>query len=477
MCTTIIAAEGATADGSFLLARSADSSALKAQHFVIHEAADHPAGALYRTADHCGATRFEWPLPARTLRYTTIPNWKTGLHGAAGFNEAGVGVTGTESIFARDDALLKDPLNTETGITEDDIADVLLCEAKTAREACALLGRIIEEKGAGEGFGVGFVDETDIWYLETGTAHQWMARRIPRDMTFASANQGRFKAYSPDDPSMMASSTLVSFAVEAGLYDPEKDGAFDFSRAYIRDDERDRIYNDPRVWSIQKILTPALEQKPDDGRNFPLFTKPGLPVTVDDVKRTLRDHYEGTDHDPYGERLNGGEPWRPVSVFRTYEAHILQVRPWLPRPVGEVIRVAFGMADLSCFLPFYAGLSRVPAQYGHGTDKADRETVYWQFRKLQTLVMTDYPKLAPVVKKAFAEFEQKTDGRMAEFEKEYVRLASENPAAAQEALDRFNLGVLAEGEELAERLTDEAFTIRTADIESAIFFANCSKKD
>ena len=58
MCTTIIAAEGATADGSFLLARSADSSALKAQHFVIHEAADHPAGALYRTADHCGATRF-----------------------------------------------------------------------------------------------------------------------------------------------------------------------------------------------------------------------------------------------------------------------------------------------------------------------------------------------------------------------------------------------------------------------------------
>ena len=38
MCTSVIVGEKATADGSFLLARSADSSALKAQHFVIHEA-------------------------------------------------------------------------------------------------------------------------------------------------------------------------------------------------------------------------------------------------------------------------------------------------------------------------------------------------------------------------------------------------------------------------------------------------------
>ena len=35
-CTTVVVGEGATADGSFLVARAADSSALKAQHFVIH---------------------------------------------------------------------------------------------------------------------------------------------------------------------------------------------------------------------------------------------------------------------------------------------------------------------------------------------------------------------------------------------------------------------------------------------------------
>ena len=477
MCTTIIAGESATADGSFLMARSADSSSLKAQHFVIHPAADHEPGALYRTADHCGATAFEWPLPAHTLRFTTIPNWKTQLHGAAGFNEAGVGLTGTESIFARDDALEKDPWNKETGITEDDIADILLCQAKTAREACALLGRIIEEKGAGEGFGVGFVDSTDIWYLETGTAHRWMARRIPKDCYFASANQGRLQGYSKDDPAAMAAPDLIEFAQSAGLYDPLRDGEFSFSKAYIRDDERDRIYNDPRVWTMQRMLNPSLIQNPHKGREYPLFLKPERPVTVADFRAAMRDHYEGTGHDPYTEGLYGAEPWRPISVFRTYEAHILQVRPWLPRAIGNLLYVAFGMADLSCFLPFYAGLSKVPGHYGKGTDHADRESLYWKFRKLQTLVMTDYPRLAPAVKDAFRAFEEQKQAEQQAFEAEYVRVLGSDPKAAGELLDRFNLGVLAEAEELALRLTDEAFTERTATIEKENFFANRSRKD
>lgn len=173
---------------------------------------------------------FTYPLPENSLRYTTIPNWKTQLHGACGFNEAGMGLTGTESIFASEAALAVDPYVKETGITEDDIADVLLCRCRTAREGTAELGRIIEAQGCGEGFGVAFVDETEVWYLETGSGHHWLAQRIPADTYFASGNQGRFQTYDPASDDQMASKNLVEFAVEKGLYNPETDGEFNFPR-------------------------------------------------------------------------------------------------------------------------------------------------------------------------------------------------------------------------------------------------------
>lgn len=70
----------------------------------------------------------------------------------------------------------------------------------------------------------------------------------------------------------------------------------------------------------------------------------------------LRNHFEGTEHDPYTNGLNGKEPWRPISVFRTYEAHVMQVRPELPQEIGEVTYVGLGMADLTAFVPYYSGL-------------------------------------------------------------------------------------------------------------------------
>ena len=356
MCTSVIVGEKATADGSFLLARSADSSALKAQHFVIHEAREWPEGSMYRTQDHKGATAFEWPQPAHSMRFTTVPNWQTQLHGAVGFNEAGVGLTGTESIFARDDALAIDPYNKASGITEDDIPDVLLSRCTTAREACALLGRIIEEAGCGEGFGVGFVDSKEVWYLETGTGHQWIAHRTPADKYMATGNQGRLREYDPEREDMMGSPTVMSWAKEHGFWNPEE-GPFDFAATYTRNDERDRVYNDPRVWIMQKHLNPSVEQPVDDGRNFEVYLTPEKPITVDDLKALMRNHYDMSEHDPYQFGLRGDEPWRPISVFRTYESHIMQVRPWLPQAIGCLIHLAFGMADLSAVLPGPRGRS------------------------------------------------------------------------------------------------------------------------
>ncbi|EBI9233552.1 C69 family dipeptidase [Salmonella enterica] len=475
-CTTLLVGNEASSDGSMIVARSADSDAMKAQHFVIHPAMHNQTG-MYSTKAHNGANDFTWPLPKESLRYTTVPNWKTQLHGATGFNEAGVGVSGTESIFASPKALAFDPYVEDKGITEDDIPDILLSQTKTAREAIALLGHIIETVGAGEGFGVAVVDDNEIWYLETATGHQWMAQRLPADQYFATGNQGRLQNYDPNDANMMGSKSLVAFATEKGLYKPQKDGKFNFSKAYTRDDERDRTYNDPRVWTIQQKFNPSVKQDMTAGRLFPVFMTPEKKMTLDDVKAVLRSHYEGTKHDPYSNGLNGKEPWRPVSVFRTYEAHVMQVRPWLPKEIGEVSYIGLGMADLTAFVPYYSGLKAYPANYTMGTDKADSQSIYWKYRKLQTLTMTDYPKLAPIVKKAYAEWEAKIAKEQQEVEAEYLNMAKTNKDAADKMLNDFNLRIMADAEKLTEALTNQLFTLRTQDIQSDIFFANAAKKD
>ena len=135
MCTTIVFGEKASADGSFIVARSADSSSLKAQHFVIHPARQGQTG-FYSCKAHGGVNDFTYPLPENSLRYTTIPNWKTQLHGACGFNEAGMGLTGTESIFASEAALAVDPYVKETGITE--ATSPTYCSVAAALHAKAL---------------------------------------------------------------------------------------------------------------------------------------------------------------------------------------------------------------------------------------------------------------------------------------------------------------------------------------------------
>lgn len=475
-CTTLLVGNESSADGSMLVARSADSDALKAQHFVIHPAKQNQTG-VYSTKAHNGANDFTWPLPKNSLRYTTVPNWKTQLHGATGFNELGVGVSGTESIFASPKALAADPYVEDKGITEDDIPDILLSQSKTAREAVALLGHIVETVGAGEGFGVAVVDDNEIWYLETGSGHQWMAQRLPNNQYFATGNQGRLQDYDPKNPDMMASKNLIQFATEKGLYEPTKDGKFNFSKAYTRDDERDRTYNDPRVWTIQKEFNPSVNQDMAKGREFPVFMTPEKKMTLDDVKAVLRNHYEGTSHDPYTNGLNGKEPWRPVSVFRTYEAHVMQVRPWLPKEIGETTYIGLGMADLTAFVPYYSGLKAYPANYTMGSDKADDQSIYWKYRKLQTLTMTDYPKLAPIVKKAYKAWEGKVAKEQKEVEAEYLKMAKTDKPAADKMLNDFNLRIMADAEKLTEDLTNQLFTIRTKDIQSDIFFANAAKKD
>ena len=462
-CTTIIIGQEQTADGSMIVARSEDWDAMEAKNYEIFEGTDNgPREFVAKDSP------FRCELPEKALGYSALSPYNLHGHwGSAGFNTAGVGMSATESIFSSDEVLKHDPL-VENGVAENSVFNITLPYVHTAREGVERLGMLIEKYGIAEGFGIGFVDNKEIWYLETACGHRWLACRMPKDQYFVTGNQSRFRTYDPNDKeNYLASADLIEFAEKHGLYNPAQ-GAFDFHVAYARDVVLDTTYNYPRVWGLQQLFSPEI--KNDVTKNtFPVFAKPAHKITLTELRTAFRFHYDNTEHDPYL-NSNPKEPYRPVSIFRTTQTHLLQVRPELPQAIGCVNYVAMGMADLGVFLPLYQGITSYPEAYTKGNGESSADSAYWKFRKIMVLGMTNYNKYAPVIKEAYAKFEAETDQRQREMEEEYLRIYKTQPLHAQDLLQAFSDKVLNSALDLADRLQERLFTLMTQDIQQEYLF-------
>ena len=462
-CTTIIIGQEQTADGSMIVARSEDWDAMEAKNYEIFEGTDNgPREFVAKDSP------FRCELPEKALGYSALSPYNLHGHwGSAGFNTAGVGMSATESIFSSDEVLKHDPL-VENGVAENSVFNITLPYVHTAREGVERLGMLIEKYGIAEGFGIGFVDSKEIWYLETACGHRWLACRMPKDQYFVTGNQSRFRTYDPNDKeNYLASADLIEFAEKHGLYNPAQ-GAFDFHEAYARDIKLDTTYNYPRVWGLQQLFSPEI--KNDVTKNtFPVFAKAAHKVTLTELRTAFRFHYDNTEHDPYL-NSNPKEPYRPVSIFRTTQTHLLQVRPELPQAIGCVNYVAMGMADLGVFLPLYQGITSYPEAYTKGNGESSDDSAYWKFRKIMVLGMTNYNKYAPIIKEAYAKFEAETDQRQREMEEEYLRIYKTQPLQAQDLLQAFSDKILNSALDLADRLQEKLFTLMTQDIQQEYLF-------
>ena len=462
-CTTIIIGQEQTADGSMIVARSEDWDAMEAKNYEIFEGTDNgPREFVAKDSP------FRCELPEKALGYTALSPYNLHGHwGSAGFNTAGVGMSATESIFSSDEILKHDPL-VENGVAENSVFNITLPYVHTAREGVERLGMLIEKYGIAEGFGIGFVDSKEIWYLETACGHRWLACRMPKDQYFVTGNQSRFRTYDPNDKeNYLASADLIEFAEKHGLYNPAQ-GVFDFHEAYARDIKLDTTYNYPRVWGLQQFFSPEI--KNDVTKNtFPVFAKAAHKVTLTELRTAFRFHYDNTEHDPYL-NSNPKEPYRPVSIFRTTQTHLLQVRPELPQAIGCVNYVAMGMADLGVFLPLYQGITSYPEAYTKGNGESSDDSAYWKFRKIMVLGMTNYNKYAPIIKEAYANFEAETDQRQREMEEEYLRIYKTQPLHAQDLLQAFSDKILNSALDLTDRLQEKLFTLMTQDIQQEYLF-------
>lgn len=380
-CTTVVVGNKATRDGSTLVARNEDVSTHRAKYFKVYPHQNNGARTFKSNING-----FKMTLPVKHYRYTGMPDYdeSEGRFLENGINEHNVAMSATESANANDRVQKWDPFEKD-GIDEASMLNVVLPFIKTPEEGVKRLGRIVEEKGSDAANGIIFSDTKNIWYMEIGSGHQWVAQRVPNDCYAVIPNQLSIeKVDFNDKKNFMYSKSLKKFAKEHDLLN--HDGTLNWRDKFGTNNKEDGKYNRPRVWAGQRLLTPSKKQSITQKR-FKTFMKPDEKITVDKVGRVLADHFNGTPYDTYGKNEGG---YRAINVATNVESHILQMRPHYTKDTTGVQWVAMASPATSVYVPFYTNIKDTPKAYQKGTDVYSSDSAYWTYKLTSVLVHPYY---------------------------------------------------------------------------------------
>lgn len=393
-CTTVLVGKNATIDGSTMAARNDDTvGPLSPMRLVVYPAYHNHPNQVKAYLNKCVVDR-----PADGYAYQGVPNvdYKTeGVFDESGFNSQNVGMSATESVYANERVLSCDPLNTATGINEDLIVATTLPFINSAREGVTHLGHLIQKYGSAEGNGVIFSDKNEIWYMEIVTGHHWLAQRIPDDAYAVTGNRVAIQQVDFSDTDNFMWSTGIQEFVEHNHLNPDKHG-WNFRHIFGTANVFDQHYNTPRQWYGHKLLNPDVEMDPLDF-DLPFIMRSNRKLTLEDVEQVLSSHYQGTVYDPLGKGTKEEKHlFRPISLNRTQNSHVLQVRNDLPEASSAIMWMCFGVPTFTPYLPFFAQAQDIDESYRETPMKLnmDLKSAYWMYRALSMVVESHHAEFA-----------------------------------------------------------------------------------
>lgn len=428
MCTAIMVGKDASLDGSTITLQTADCGICDFT-FRYVPAVDYEPGAMRRI--YSKTQYAAWPTPEEEGdipkdEQDLYQEWYTGIeipqleytyayiHGVFGnMNEKQLGIN-ESTIGCRTE--MRAP-NARICITELTMLVMERCE--TAREAIQLMGEIAEKYGyggpdSGEMLAVSDTNEVwefeimpvgPLWTPESGTPGAvWAAQRVPDDEVSFCPNVSRIGEIDLDNPDyFMASSNVMSLAIEKEFYDPASGEPFKFNMAYSprTDSAISSGGRMARLWRLFDLTAPSKQFSPELPLDeFPFSTKPDKKISVQNLMVISRDKYEGTLFAP-GEGVSGGPFGNPryynmaieldgknyssprlISLNTAEYTTIVQLRDWLPDEIGGILWIALGVQDTSCYIPFYAGVNDIPYSFTVGS--------HWEMNRNSARKAMDY---------------------------------------------------------------------------------------
>jgi dipeptidase len=473
-CTNLIVTKGASTDGSVMITYAADSHT-RYGTIAFYPASDHQPGDLCEVY-HYENGKLMGSIPEAPHTYSVVQFMNE--------HQVAIGETTWGGL---------DSLTTQLGAILDygSLMRIGLQRSKTAREMIKVMTELVEKYGyatSGESFSIS--DANEAWILELigkGKYEKgaiWVARLIPDGYVCGHANQARITTFpfqkmnnwTDLKQTVYHSADVISFAKKQGFY-AGSDENFSFADVYNPINFGGARFCDARVWSFFRKINKEIR----DGQKYtdyamgkfdrdlkgtvlnrlPLWVKPDSPISLQQVKDAMRDHYEDTPmdmrNDPGAGPFKSPYRWRPMEFFvdsveylneraiatqQTGYSFVAQSRGWLPDPVGGIFWFGVDDTDGCVYAPMYCSINKIPESYaiGNGSMISWSETsAFWIFNQVNNWAYSRYNVIHPEIEKYQQQLETTFETEVRVADKKAVDIYNQNPPSAREYLTAFSV--------------------------------------
>jgi len=443
-CFSILAGKKATVDGAVLFAHNEDDAIENPVHWY------KVPGLLHKPSE---ALRLKNGGRIAQVKKTYGFLWleMPGLQFSDSYmNEWGVTISSDQCLSREDKGELVD------GGIGYYLRRIMAERAKSAREAVKIAGKIIEQMGylySGRSYCI--ADAREAWMMAVVKGKHWLAQRVPDDQVAVIPNYYTITEIDLTDTlNFLGSKDIVQYAIKRGWYDPGQKKPFNFRRAYAARRTLGAIWNVPRQLQAVNMLS---KKQYYYGQKFPFSFKPKKKLSATDLMEVLKNHYEGTQFE-MNPSYNHGNPHRCVIARICSNSNkygfVAQLRSKMPVDVGAVLWLAPRRPCIQPFVPWYLGITKVPAAYTNGSysealaehfnfDKKNyvKESglAYWAFSDFADQTDKEYGRQIGSLRKAKAAFENNLFSAQAPFEQKVLKEYQKNPAKAKVLLTDYTV--------------------------------------
>jgi dipeptidase len=392
-----------------------------------------------------------------------------------------------------------------------------LQRCKTAREAVALIGELVERYGflpsahgsealciadPGEAWVMEVFAVGSDWDLESGEPGAiWAAQRVPDDHVTLVPNWSIIKEIDvTDTDSFMVSANYMRVAIDHGWYDPDSGRPFVWQDAYSPPVTGEWAIN--RLWLFYSTVAPSLKEwperkleKPFSGYDayhhpieplsfYPFSVKPEKKLSVQDVIKFQRSVFEGTIYDmtadtdwlvPDDEGKLIKSPLTtpfPTSHMRqlldiTWHRNVskggygmvAQLRSWLPDAIGGVYWLYLDNQYVSTYVPIHAGVQEISPYYqSYDPEAYSDSSARWLIDMVDNLLYLRWQDAMADVRAERDPLESGFFETQTDIEQQALKLYQESPEKAEIFLTGHTRDCMEQVVELYKRLHDILIT-------------------